>query len=136
MESPSLISAGTTNTLENNVACDMPGQIQYMSWLILIMPLSTSMVNCAISLGSKGPGSYFTTTGLLSVKLCQQFGKRRAGDVFYTNPSAQYQAVPSVWVEKGRGIVLQYPVCSVLSCAISFGKGRAGQLFYTNRSAQ
>ena len=23
--------------------------------------------------------------------------------------------MPSVWVEKGRGIVLQYPVCSVLS---------------------
>ena len=63
--SPSLISACTTNTLENNVACDMPGQIPYMSWLILIMPLSTSMLNCAIS-----------------------FGKRKAGQLFYSNRSA------------------------------------------------
>ena len=63
--SPSLLSAGATNTLENNVACDMPGQIPYMSWLILIMPLSTSMLNCAIS-----------------------FGKRRAGELFYSNWSA------------------------------------------------
>ena len=63
---PSLLSAGTTNELllENNVACDMPGQIPYMSWLILIMPLSTSMLNCAIS-----------------------FGKRRAGELFYSNRS-------------------------------------------------
>ena len=64
--SPSLISAGTTNTLENNVTCDMPGQIPHMSWLILITPLSMSMENCAIS-----------------------FGKRRAGELFYNNRSAQ-----------------------------------------------
>ena len=37
----------------------------YMSWLILIMPLSTAMLNCAIS-----------------------FGKRRAGELFYSNRSA------------------------------------------------
>ena len=55
----------TTNTLGNNVTCDMPGQIPYMSWLILIMPLSTSTLNCAIS-----------------------FGKRRAGELFYSNRSA------------------------------------------------
>ena len=65
--SPSLLSAGATNELllENNVACDMPWQIPYISWLILIMPLSTSMLNCAIS-----------------------FGKRRAGEFFYSNRSA------------------------------------------------
>ena len=65
--SPALLSAGATNELllENNVACDMPGQIPYMSWLILIMPLSTSMLNCAIS-----------------------FGKRRAGELFHSNRSA------------------------------------------------
>ena len=28
------------------------------------------------------------------------------------------ETVPSVWVEKGRGIILQYPACSVLNCAI------------------
>jgi len=28
-------------------------------------------------------------TGLFSVKLCHQFGKRRAGELFYTNRSAQ-----------------------------------------------
>ena len=50
--------------MENNVACDMPGQIQYMSWLILIM--SVLVLNCAIS-----------------------FGKRRAGELFYNNRSAQ-----------------------------------------------
>ena len=63
--SSSLLSAGATNELllENNVACDMPGQIPYVSWLILIMPLSTSMLNCAIS-----------------------FGKRRAGGLFYIAP--------------------------------------------------
>ena len=60
-----LLGAGATNTLENYVACDMPGQIPYMSWLILIMPLSRSMLNCAIS-----------------------FGKRRAGELFYSNWSA------------------------------------------------
>ena len=64
--SPSLISAGTTNTLENNVACDMPGQIPYMSWLILVMPLSMSMCNCAI-----------------------RSGKRRTGELFYNNRSAE-----------------------------------------------
>ena len=42
------------------------GQILYMSWLILIMPLSMSMLNCAIS-----------------------FRKRRAGELFYNNRSAQ-----------------------------------------------
>ena len=73
-----------------NVSCDMPGQILYMNWLILTMPLSTSMLNCAISLGREGPGSCFTTTSLLSVKLCHQFRKRRAGELFYTNRSAQY----------------------------------------------
>ena len=52
--------------LEHNVHCDMPGQIPYMSWLILIMPLSTYMLNCAISLGREWPGSCFTATGLLS----------------------------------------------------------------------
>ena len=62
--SPSLISAYTTNTLGNNVACDMPGQIPCMSWLILIMPLSTSMLNCAIS-----------------------FWKRRARELFHSNRS-------------------------------------------------
>ena len=118
--SPSLICTGTANALDFNVACDMPGQILYMNWLLFIMPLSTSMLNCAISLGRKGPGSCFTTTGLLTVKLnlnakrncaislgregpgtcytisgllslklCHQFGKRRAGELFYNNQSAQ-----------------------------------------------
>ena len=40
-------------------------RIPYMSWLILIMLLSTSMLNCAIS-----------------------FGKRRAGELFHSNRSA------------------------------------------------
>ena len=64
---PLPLSVGASNELllENNVACDMPGQIPYMSWLILIMPLSTSMLNCAIS-----------------------FGKRRAGELFYSYRSA------------------------------------------------
>ena len=44
----------------------MPRQIPYMSWLILIMPLSMSILNCAIS-----------------------FGKRRAGELFYNIRSAQ-----------------------------------------------
>ena len=66
--SPSLISAFTTNTLETKVACDMPGQIPYTSWLILIMPLSTSLLNCAISLRGEGPRSCFTTTRLSIVK--------------------------------------------------------------------
>ena len=52
-----------------NVSCDMPGQVPCMSWLILIMPLSISMLNCAIS-----------------------FGKRRAGELFYNDRSAQYRA--------------------------------------------
>ena len=72
------------------LSCDMPGQIRYMNWLILITPLSTCMLNCAINLGRAGPRSCFTTTGLLSVKLCHQFGKRRAGDLFYNNRSAQW----------------------------------------------
>ena len=65
--SPALLSVGATNELllENNVACDMPRQIPYMSWLILIMPLSMLVLNCAIS-----------------------FGKRRAGELFYSNRSA------------------------------------------------
>ena len=95
--SPSLIRTGTTNALENNVSCDMPGQILYTNWLIRIMPLSTSMLNGAISLGREGPGSCFTTTGLLSVrkvamchlmrsgllsvKLCHQFGLENARDI-------------------------------------------------------
>ena len=58
--------------VENNVACDMPGQIPYMNWLIL-MPLSTSMLNCAISLGREGLGSCFTPTSLLSIEICHQF---------------------------------------------------------------
>ena len=65
----------TTITLENNVSCDMPGQTLCMNWPILIMPLSTSMLNCAISLGREGSGSCFATTGLLGVKLCHQLGK-------------------------------------------------------------
>ena len=97
---------GTANALENNVACDMPGQILYMNWLILIMPLSTSMLNCAISLGRELPGSCFTTTGLLSVKLCHQFEE-----------------------EKGRTVVLHQPVCAVLSCAISLGREGPGSCF-------
>ena len=47
------------------------GQIPYMSWLILTMPLSMSMLNCAIS-----------------------FGKRRAGELFYSNRSAQCYTGP------------------------------------------
>ena len=71
--SPSLIRTGTANALENQattypVTC--PGKydvwIGWSKW-----PLSTSMLNCAIRLGREGPGSCFTTTGLLSVKLCQ-----------------------------------------------------------------
>ena len=37
--------------------------------------------------------------------------------------------MPSVWVEKGRGIVLQYPVCSLLNCAISLGREGPGICF-------
>ena len=94
-------------------------------------------VNCAVSLGREGPGNCFTISGLLSVKLCREIVLR--GRELLNR------------VEKGRGIVLQYPVCSVLNCAgncftISgllsvklchqFGKRRAGELFYTNRFAQ
>ena len=43
----------------------------------------------------------------------------------------QNEAVPSVRVEKGRGIVLQYPVCSVLNCAISLGREGPGSCFTT-----
>ena len=57
-----------------NVSSDMPGQIRYMKWLILIMPLSTSVLNCAINLGREGPGSCFTTTGVLSITLWHQYG--------------------------------------------------------------
>ena len=110
--SSSLIRTGTGNALENNVSCDMPGQIRYMNWLILIMPLSMSMLNRAISLGREGPGICFTTNGLLSVKLCHQFGKKRAGELFYTNRSAQYQTGPSIWVKNGRGVALHQPYCS------------------------
>ena len=71
-----------SGTPSNNVSCDMPGscnslvytqkqerygQIRSMNWLILIMPLSTSVLSCAISLGGEGPGSCFTPTGLLSI---------------------------------------------------------------------
>ena len=48
-----------------------------------------SVLNCAVNLGREGPGNCFTTTDLLSVKLCHQFGKRRAGELFYNNRSAQ-----------------------------------------------
>ena len=61
-----MIANGYNEHSGNNVACDMPGQIPYMSWLILIMPLSMLMLNCAIS-----------------------FGKGRAGELFYNDRSAQ-----------------------------------------------
>ena len=70
------------------------------------MPLSTSVLKCAISLVREGPGSCFTISGLLSVKL-----------------------VPSVWEEKGQGVVLHQPVCSVLHCAISMGREWPGRCF-------
>ena len=52
-----------------------------MNWLILIMPISTSMLNCAIS-----------------------FGKRRAGQLFYTNRSAQYQREACLTVEAPKDL--------------------------------
>ena len=36
----------------------------------------------------------------------------------------------SVWVEKGRGVVLHQPVCSVLNGAISLGNERPGSFLY------
>ena len=100
-----------------------------MFWLILIMPLSMSGLNCAISLGREGPGNCFTISGLLSVKLSYQFGKRRAGELFYNNRPPECLVVPSVWKEKGRGVVLHQPVCSGLNCAISLCKEGLGCRF-------
>ena len=69
-----------------------------MSWLILIMPLSTSMLNCAIS-----------------------FGKRRAGELFYSNRSAQYQAVPSVWLREWPGRCDGTNRCAQYKCSVYVG---------------
>ena len=48
-----------------------------MNWLILIMPLSMSVLNYAISLGREGPGSCLTPAGLLSIKLHRQLDCER-----------------------------------------------------------
>ena len=61
--------------------------------VVLRQPVCSGL-NCAISLGRDGPGSCFTPSGLLSVKLCHLFGERRAGELFYTNWSAQCQPMP------------------------------------------
>ena len=37
--------------------------------------------------------------------------------------------MPSVWEEKGRGVVLHQPVCSVFNCAISSGREGPGSCF-------
>ena len=32
-----------------NVSCDMLGQIRYINWLVVILPLSASVLNCAVT---------------------------------------------------------------------------------------
>ena len=61
---PFLIRTGTVNALLNNVACDMPRQILYE----LADP--------------------YNATINVYAKLCHQFGKRRVGELFYSNRSA------------------------------------------------
>ena len=83
--SPSLIPTGTANALENQattypVTCLGHVRVMYM-------------------LANKNPylGEYhyelvdlYNATINVCVKLCHQFGKRRAGELFYNNRSAQY----------------------------------------------
>ena len=78
-----------------------PGSCFTISGLLSVK-LCKSKQNCAVSLGREGPGSCLTISGLLSVKLC------------VNNLKKLNKTVPSVWVEKGRGFVLPYSVCSVL----------------------
>ena len=78
-----------------------------MNRLILRMPLSTSVLNCARANTIYELADPYNATINVNVKLCHQF-----------------------WEEKGRGVVLQYPVCSVLNvCAISLGREGPGRVF-------
>jgi hypothetical protein len=91
------------------------------------MPLSTSGLNCAISLGREGPGSCFTPIGLLSsdVKTCHQFGYGEGPGCCFT-PTGLRSVKPCHQFGKIMAGELLFHTKSlliiVLNCAISLGK--------------
>ena len=64
-------------------------------------------------LGREGPGSCFTTTSLLSIKLCRANTIYELADPCNATINVNVKLCHQLWEEKGPGVVLQQPVCLV-----------------------